>query len=111
MLDKKSVEYRTLHFLADEDYLCTSSVCMAYYLAFGLKLKRANNYPYGIGDFEYCEELLIAVPELRERLYKMGDLSAPWKRIVDNWDSINKIHTYDYLEKIRNGETGLFCVV
>jgi hypothetical protein len=49
-------------------------------------------YPSDHDDFKRCMKLLDQVPEFRERLYEMKDVSEVWSRLVDNWDEFEKLY-------------------
>ena len=51
-------------------------------------------------DFRRCMKLLDQVPEFRERLYEMKDVSEVWSRLVDNWDEFEKLY-YEECETVR----------
>lgn len=45
-------------------------------------------HPYDPADFQRCRKLLLAVPELVERLPKMAEQSEIWAGLVEDWDKI-----------------------
>lgn len=47
-----------------------------------------HNHPHDPDDFKRCEKLLREVPELREQLPLMADVSLVWARLVERWDEI-----------------------
>lgn len=47
-------------------------------------------YPYDPSDFNRCEKLLQAVPELRSHMDKVASLNPIWKELIDRWDEIAK---------------------
>lgn len=49
------------------------------------------NHPHDPADFQRCERLLRAVPELRERLHLMAEESPEWARLVARWPEINSM--------------------
>ena len=48
------------------------------------------NYPLDPDDLNRCLLLLDAVPEIRDHMGKIADLSPTWKRLVAQWDEIEK---------------------
>ncbi len=45
-------------------------------------------HPHDLDDFCRCSRLLLAVPELRERLDLMREQSQPWRALVDIWKQV-----------------------
>ena len=59
-------------------------------------------HPHDADDFGRCVRLLVAVPELRERLEKMRSKSVEWSRLVDCWtDAEIAINAKNYTEANR----------
>lgn len=48
----------------------------------------SNSHPRDSSDFRRCMGLLDAVPEFRERLSIMKQVSPYWSVLVDHWDEI-----------------------
>jgi hypothetical protein len=48
------------------------------------------SYPYDVGDFERCFNLLEAVPSWRGRIPEMAAYSEVWARLCSNWDEISE---------------------
>lgn len=48
------------------------------------------SFPYDTGDFQRCLGLLSAVPELRNSLDKMKDVSPEWDKLTTHWEEIEK---------------------
>ena len=48
-------------------------------------------HPYDPSDFQRCRKLLLAVPELVERLPKMAEQSEIWAGLIENWDRISDL--------------------
>lgn len=46
------------------------------------------NHPHDPDDFQRCEKLLRAVPELRPRMKFMASLGPVWRELVIHWDEI-----------------------
>ncbi len=44
--------------------------------------------PSDPSDLVRCELLLRQVPEFRERMNEVAEMSAQWKALVDNWDEL-----------------------
>ena len=47
-----------------------------------------GSHPRDPDDFRRCELLLRQVPEFRECLPTMADMSAAWSQLVDHWGEI-----------------------
>ena len=62
--------------------------------------KHYGFHPIDPDDFRRCMKLLDQVPEFRERLYEMKDVSEVWSRLVDNWDEFEKLY-YEECETVR----------
>lgn len=45
-------------------------------------------HPCDLADFRRCELLLRRVPEFRDHLYLMAEVSREWARLVERWDEI-----------------------
>lgn len=50
--------------------------------------KRYDNHPHDPSDFRRCEILLRAVPEAREHLNAVGEISPIWRSLVEHWDEL-----------------------
>jgi len=48
--------------------------------------------PSDPADFKRCMQLLNQVPEFRERLSEMKEVSEVWGKLVDNWDEFEKLY-------------------
>lgn len=57
-------------------------------------------HPSDPDDFQRCMKLLNQVPEFRERLYEMKDVSEVWSHLVDNWDGFERLY-YEECETVR----------
>lgn len=42
-------------------------------------------------DFRRCHMLLRAIPEFRDRLNELRDISPKWDVLVDNWDKLTRM--------------------
>ena len=80
----------TLSWLANES-TGRSSETMAFWLAFGIR-KKDSGYPHDPSDFDKCLKLLSMVPQLRDSLDKMSEISPEWTGIVKMWDEIEAMH-------------------
>lgn len=52
--------------------------------------------PNNPSDFQRCLKLLIAVPDLRSRLYEMKEISPLWNQIVFHWDELERLYYEEY---------------
>ena len=48
-----------------------------------------GNYPHDSADFLRCRKLLKAVPNFKERLHEMSEISPIWAALVEQWDIID----------------------
>lgn len=55
------------------------------------------HYPHDADDFGRCMKLIDAVPQWRERIPELADLSRRWGAIAENWDAIER--------RLRAGDT------
>lgn len=62
------------------------------------------NHPYDPDDFSRCWKLLEAVPEWKTQLYKLQELSAPWDRLVENWDELTRMYEQNVKENWKNSK-------
>lgn len=60
---------------------------MANWLAFGF-LTNQGVAPLEPGDFGKCLELLEIVPELREKLQDMSQVSVGWAALIARWQEV-----------------------
>ena len=69
-----------------------SSRAMFNRLALGIEPHLVTTWgmcnPWDPADFNRCEKLLRQVPELRERIALMADVSRIWANLVDHWQQI-----------------------
>lgn len=59
--------------------------------------KLALYYPRDVDDFERNRALLIWYPEWRERLLEMSVICEEWKRLVENWKTIEELYEADWM--------------
>lgn len=50
-----------------------------------------TNYPSDGADLGRCLRLILAIPELRERIPQMAALGKYWSALVANWDDLEKL--------------------
>lgn len=62
------------------------------------------NHPYDPDDFSRCYKLLQIVPEWKNELYKLKELSTQWSNLVDNWDKLTKMYEQNVKDKWKNYE-------
>jgi hypothetical protein len=67
-----------------------SSEAMANYLVYaaaGLPFEspESDAHPYDASDFRRCQDFLAAVPQAREQLPRMAEISKEWEAIVTAW--------------------------
>ena len=51
------------------------------------------SHPLDSSDFGRCHRFLEAVPQSREQLHIMADVSPEWKSLVGRWDEITVLYT------------------
>ena len=52
---------------------------------------RGLSHPSDPFDFKTCMDLLIAVPEFKDRLDEMKEVSPIWKTLVENWGELEQL--------------------
>lgn len=60
---------------------------MANWLAFGLLINQGVA-PLVPSDFGKCLELLEIVPELRDKLHDLSQVSAGWAALIARWQEV-----------------------
>jgi hypothetical protein len=50
------------------------------------------SHPHDPDDLDRCIALLVQVPELRPKLYRMAECSPEWARLISRWDEIEQSH-------------------
>jgi len=54
----------------------------------GTRLTQRESHPSDPDDFGRCRRLLDQVPEFRQRLGEMSDVSPIWSKLVAEWDEL-----------------------
>jgi hypothetical protein len=89
----KALQKRVLDWLAaGRSIQCTRAI--VYWLLFGIKYG-PDNHPTNAAEFQSCLELLDHIPELRGYLFRMAKLSPTWKRLMDEWESIEQTFRHE----------------
>lgn len=57
------------------------------------------SYPRDLSDFNRCLGFLNDVPEAREHLSKVANLSEKWEKIINNWTDIENLINEDKKEE------------
>ena len=78
-----------------------SSKTIATYLCTGEYLGGCT--PCDPADFNRCLQLIMAVPELKDHLYKMKKINKQWEKLIDNWDSLEQCFISEVGENWCNG--------
>ena len=68
-----------------------------------LKHQDKGCHPHDPDDFKRCYMLLKAIPEWKDDLYKLKDLSKEWNNLVDNWDVLTDMLEEQLSSKQNNG--------
>ncbi|HRG37078.1 MAG TPA: hypothetical protein PK289_00970 [Bacteroidia bacterium] len=67
------------------------------------------NHPYDPDDFKRCYNLLKAIPEWKNRLNELKELSQPWNNLVDNWDKLTEMFEQNVAEKwVNHDKIGMY---
>lgn len=74
----------------------TSSECMFYCLSAGVpslayqrrQITERAAHPFDPDDFRRCYLLLQTIPEWKQYLHIMKDVSPIWSNLIDNWDTL-----------------------
>ena len=57
----------------------------------GLWINSSKYPPADPGDFYRCYKLIKQVPEWKEELHKVSELSKTWKNVIDNWEKLSEL--------------------
>ena len=49
-----------------------------------------GNHPSDPSDFNRCLKFLKAVPEAKEHLHKVAEISKVWAELVERWDEVEQ---------------------
>lgn len=79
-----------------------SSETMLKY-TYGLDIAQYECHPCDPADFKRCHLLLQAVPQLRNYLHRMNDVSPVWANLVANWDKLTEMLEEQMRTKKPNG--------
>jgi hypothetical protein len=63
-----------------------------------------RDHPHDPDDFKRCYNLLQIIPEWRQDLYRMKDVSKTWNRLVDNWDTLTEMY-----EEVTEGRNNAYA--
>lgn len=81
----------------------TSSKTLLKY-TFGTDITRnCENHPLDPDDFRRCYLLIKAVPQLKNYLQRMNDVSSVWAGLVENWDKLTEMLEEQMRTKKPNG--------
>lgn len=92
----------------DSDDTGSSSLFMAWVLSGGPagvwwgRGQPENNYPRDVSDFGRCRRLLIAAPDLADKVSLMESRGQQWEAVAENWD--RWVELYDNAEFDQLGE-------
>ncbi len=67
-----------------------SSKTLALWLSEQKRPKKGVHFPWDPSDFRRCMLLLDAVPELREKMHTLPQLSKEWAAFYEKWDELEK---------------------
>lgn len=70
---------------------CMAATIMSQSATLSIKSYEARAYPLDGSDLNRCVKLLKKVPELREHLWMMSQVSPHWDILVKHWDELEKI--------------------
>lgn len=60
-------------------------------------------HPLDPDDFRRCYLLLKAVPQFKDKLYRLKTISKTWSNLVDNWDRLTEMLEEQMRTKSKNG--------
>ena len=67
-----------------------SSETLALWLSEQKRPEKGVRFPWDPSDFRRCLLLLDAVPELREKMHTLPQLSKEWAAFHEKWDELEK---------------------
>jgi len=94
------MDYEAIAMWATGRHVGASSQCMARHL---MGADSDGSYPRDGGDFDRCEALLDAAPDLRARITEMATVNEYWAALVPRWNEIrdaNQDQKYGLIQSI-----------
>lgn len=88
----KSTPHSLAKWLMSDDTGASSKTMAAVMFDFEISFLRGSYFPLDASDFGRCVRFLEAVPEARERLPRMKQVSAKWAVLVDCWDELTALY-------------------
>lgn len=61
-----------------------------------------REHPYDPDDFSRCYKLLKAIPEWKNELHKLKEISDVWGKLVDNWDKLTEMYEDNERQQWKN---------
>jgi len=92
-----------LHWWLDNGERGISSETIFQTLSGRVIRKDKGCHPHDPDDFKRCYMLLKAIPEWKNDLHKLKDLSMEWNNLVENWDVLTEMLEEQLSSKKDNG--------
>jgi hypothetical protein len=61
-----------------------------------------ESHPHDPDDFKRCYKLLQAIPQFKQNLHLMKEVSPVWSKLVDNWDKLTEMYEQNVKEDWKN---------
>jgi len=100
--ENKTIEQNAMWWLANGEHGISSKTIFKYLgKKFGMQIQY-EGHPKDPDDFKRCYKLLQAVPQWKDELHKMKEVSPAWANLVDNWDRITQMYEQNEKEEWKN---------
>lgn len=83
---------RVIQWLLSRDTGVSSKAIVAQLSNIVLESPFSMDHPHDPADLGRCIRLLEAIPEFRERLDEMKQVSLIWAALVDHWDELETLY-------------------
>lgn len=87
MTETKDIDVKQLAVWALGQSTGMSAKCIARHM---MGMDVDGSYPHDGGDFRRCEDLMDAVPGIKERMPEMAGVNQYWAALVPRWSEIQK---------------------
>ncbi len=78
--------------LASDDTGLSSKAMAHHIMGAYIDHRDRNAHPHDPSDFGRCHRFLEAVPEAREKLPKMAEVSPVWARLIGAWEELTALY-------------------
>jgi hypothetical protein len=99
-LENKNLSLAAIQWLAIGERGRSSNAI--FFNTIGAGIGSETAHPIDASDFRRCRLLVDSVPEIKERLWMMRDVSFWWKAIINHWDDICKKMDNDLSKNTNN---------